>query len=137
MGGKVAHTRVAHRCLLGEQNAVLRLAAGPSQEQDELTSDRCGNLVAQVLFDECESQINASTDSCRSVKLSIFDKDWVSLDEGPRESALEGQGLKRSNDRMRLRRRRPLAAYDRDTFYTFDAKGYTDYPFYNGAAAAA
>ena len=25
----------------------------------------------------------------------------------------------------------PLAAYDRDTFYTFDKKGYTDYPFYN------
>src|SRR5260221_5020647 len=24
----------------------------------------------------------------------------------------------------------PLNAYDRDTFYTFDARGYTDYPFY-------
>ena len=24
----------------------------------------------------------------------------------------------------------PLTDYDRDTFYTFDAKGYTDYPFY-------
>src|SRR6266404_3116679 len=36
----------------------------------------------------------------------------------------------------RIREGLPLAAYDRDTFYTFDAKGYTDYPFYNGAAAA-
>ncbi len=80
MGRKVAHTRVAHRCLLGEQNAVLRLTAGPAQEQDELTSDRCGHLVAQVLFDECEGQINAGTDSCRGVELSIFDKDRVSLD---------------------------------------------------------
>jgi len=24
----------------------------------------------------------------------------------------------------------PLSPYDRDTFYTFDARGYTDYPFY-------
>ena len=28
----------------------------------------------------------------------------------------------------------PLTAYDRDTFYTFDAHGYTDYPFYDGNA---
>jgi N-ethylmaleimide reductase len=32
----------------------------------------------------------------------------------------------------RLREGLPLAAYDRDTFYTFEAKGYTDYPLYNG-----
>ena len=30
----------------------------------------------------------------------------------------------------RIRRGLPLNAYDRDTFYTFDARGYTDYPFY-------
>ena len=30
----------------------------------------------------------------------------------------------------RIQRGLPLNAYDRDTFYTFDAKGYTDYPFY-------
>lgn len=30
----------------------------------------------------------------------------------------------------------PLADYDRDTFYTFDAHGYTDYPFYNGNSNA-
>ena len=35
----------------------------------------------------------------------------------------------------RIREGLPLAAYDRNTFYTFDAKGYTDYPFYNGAAS--
>jgi N-ethylmaleimide reductase len=29
----------------------------------------------------------------------------------------------------RIRRGVPLSAYDRDTFYTFDARGYTDYPF--------
>ncbi len=29
----------------------------------------------------------------------------------------------------------PLNDYDRDTFYTFDARGYTDYPFYAEAAA--
>jgi N-ethylmaleimide reductase len=34
----------------------------------------------------------------------------------------------------RIREGLPLAAYDRDTFYTFNAQGYTDYPFYNGAA---
>jgi N-ethylmaleimide reductase len=32
----------------------------------------------------------------------------------------------------RIREGFPLAVYDRDTFYTLDAKGYTDYPFYNG-----
>jgi len=30
----------------------------------------------------------------------------------------------------------PLEAYDRDTFYTFEAKGYIDYPFYNSAVDA-
>jgi len=36
----------------------------------------------------------------------------------------------------RIREELPLAAYDRDTFYTFEAKGYTDYPFYNDAVKA-
>jgi len=35
----------------------------------------------------------------------------------------------------RIREELPLAAYDRDTFYTFEAKGYTDYPFYNRTAS--
>ncbi|HEY4313247.1 MAG TPA: alkene reductase [Pirellulales bacterium] len=30
----------------------------------------------------------------------------------------------------RIERGLPLAEYDRDTFYTFDARGYTDYPVY-------
>ena len=30
----------------------------------------------------------------------------------------------------------PLTPYDRDTFYTFDARGYTDYPFYEELVAA-
>jgi N-ethylmaleimide reductase len=30
----------------------------------------------------------------------------------------------------------PLTPYDRTTFYTFDAHGYTDYPFYNAAPVA-
>jgi len=30
----------------------------------------------------------------------------------------------------------PLNPYDRDTFYTFDARGYTDYPFYNALVTA-
>jgi N-ethylmaleimide reductase len=36
----------------------------------------------------------------------------------------------------RIRRGLPLNDYDRDTFYTFDAHGYTDYPFYDLCAAA-
>ena len=36
----------------------------------------------------------------------------------------------------RIREGLPLAAYDRDTFYTFEAKGYIDYPFYNSAVDA-
>ena len=31
----------------------------------------------------------------------------------------------------RIREELPLAAFDRETFYTFEAKGYTDYPFYD------
>ena len=33
----------------------------------------------------------------------------------------------------RIREGLPLAPYDRDTFYTFDARGYVDYPFYGVA----
>jgi N-ethylmaleimide reductase len=36
----------------------------------------------------------------------------------------------------RIRERLPLNPYDRDTFYTFDAKGYIDYPFYDAANRA-
>jgi N-ethylmaleimide reductase len=36
----------------------------------------------------------------------------------------------------RLREGLPLAEYDRDTFYTFDAHGYIDYPFYDEKAQA-
>jgi N-ethylmaleimide reductase len=31
----------------------------------------------------------------------------------------------------RIQERLPLTEYDRDTFYTFDSHGYTDYPFYD------
>ena len=33
----------------------------------------------------------------------------------------------------RIREHLPLTDYDRNTFYTFDARGYTDYPFYGGS----
>jgi N-ethylmaleimide reductase len=33
----------------------------------------------------------------------------------------------------RIREGLPLSVFDRDTFYTFEAKGYTDYPFYDEA----
>ena len=31
----------------------------------------------------------------------------------------------------RIKRGLPLNSYDRATFYNHDARGYTDYPFYN------
>jgi N-ethylmaleimide reductase len=37
----------------------------------------------------------------------------------------------------RIRNGQPFAPYDRDTFYTFDAKGYSDYPAYRELAAVA
>jgi N-ethylmaleimide reductase len=37
----------------------------------------------------------------------------------------------------RIAQNLPLSPYDRDTFYTFDAKGYVDYPAYEKAIAAA
>jgi N-ethylmaleimide reductase len=37
----------------------------------------------------------------------------------------------------RLRLGLPLSDYDRDTFYTFDSRGYTDYPFYDREVEAA
>jgi N-ethylmaleimide reductase len=36
----------------------------------------------------------------------------------------------------RVREHLPLNPYDRDTFYTFDARGYTDYPAYDTALSA-
>jgi N-ethylmaleimide reductase len=36
----------------------------------------------------------------------------------------------------RISRSLPLNPYDRDTFYTFDARGYTDYPAYDEMSAA-
>jgi N-ethylmaleimide reductase len=36
----------------------------------------------------------------------------------------------------RIKNHLPLAKYDRDTFYTFDALGYTDYPAYENARCA-
>ena len=35
---------------------------------------------------------------------------------------------------VRIRRGYPLARHDRDTFYSFDARGYTDYPAYSATA---
>jgi N-ethylmaleimide reductase len=35
---------------------------------------------------------------------------------------------------MRIERRLPLNDYDRETFYTFDAQGYIDYPAYEESA---
>jgi N-ethylmaleimide reductase len=34
----------------------------------------------------------------------------------------------------RIKLELPLTKYDRDTFYTFDARGYTDYPFYDNTS---
>jgi N-ethylmaleimide reductase len=36
----------------------------------------------------------------------------------------------------RIKEKLPLTPYNRDTFYTFDALGYTDYPAYEGALVA-
>jgi len=36
----------------------------------------------------------------------------------------------------RIREHLPLAAYDRSTFYTFDARGYTDYAAFDKAVGA-
>jgi N-ethylmaleimide reductase len=38
---------------------------------------------------------------------------------------------------FRISQALPLSRYDRDTFYTFDARGYTDYPPYRESAGAA
>ena len=37
----------------------------------------------------------------------------------------------------RIERKLPLSDYDRDTFYTFDARGYNDYPTYEESSNAA
>jgi N-ethylmaleimide reductase len=37
---------------------------------------------------------------------------------------------------IRIKQRLPLSAYDRDTFYTFDARGYNDYPVSTAGALA-
>jgi 2,4-dienoyl-CoA reductase-like NADH-dependent reductase (Old Yellow Enzyme family) len=37
----------------------------------------------------------------------------------------------------RIERKLPLSDYDRDTFFTFDARGYNDYPMYEESSNAA
>jgi N-ethylmaleimide reductase len=37
---------------------------------------------------------------------------------------------------LRIQRRFPLTRHDRDTFFTFEARGYTDYPLFEGSASS-
>jgi N-ethylmaleimide reductase len=37
---------------------------------------------------------------------------------------------------LRIRERLPLSDYDRGTFYTFDERGYTDYPVHDAVLSA-
>jgi len=61
----------------------------------------------------------------------------IAIEEGDADAISFGRHFISNPDLpRRIRKGLPLAAYDRDTFYTFDAKGYTDYPFYNNATSA-
>jgi len=37
---------------------------------------------------------------------------------------------------LRIKQGLPLSDYDRNTFYTFDARGYVDYPTYTAGVSA-
>jgi N-ethylmaleimide reductase len=55
----------------------------------------------------------------------------TAVKEGVADAVTFGRYFVSNPDPPRLiKRGLPLAAYDRKTFYTFDARGYTDYPFY-------
>ncbi len=73
-----------------------------------------GRLIAAGGFepDTAEAAVSSGT-----VDAVAFGRHFVSNPDLPR----------------RIREKLPLTAYNRDTFYTFDALGYTDYPAYEGA----
>jgi N-ethylmaleimide reductase len=59
------------------------------------------------------------------------------VEEGSADAVAFGRRFVANPDLpRRIELRLPLNDYDRDTFYTFDARGYTDYPFYQGSATA-
>lgn len=61
----------------------------------------------------------------------------AAIDQGDADAISFGRYFVSNPDLpRRIREGLLLAAYDRDTFYTFEAKGYIDYPFYNSAVDA-
>jgi N-ethylmaleimide reductase len=53
------------------------------------------------------------------------------VDQGDADAVAFGRHFVSNPDLpRRIKENLPLTDYDRDTFYTFDARGYTDYPFY-------
>jgi N-ethylmaleimide reductase len=74
-----------------------------------------GKLIAAGGFEPQSAKAAIENDSLDAV---AFGRHFISNPDLPR----------------RIREQLPLADYDRSTFYTFDAKGYTDYPSYALAA---
>jgi N-ethylmaleimide reductase len=59
------------------------------------------------------------------------------VEEGSADAVTFGRHFVSNPDLpRRIQEGLPLNPYDRDTFYTFDARGYTDYPFYNELVTA-
>jgi N-ethylmaleimide reductase len=61
----------------------------------------------------------------------------ASIDSGMPDAVAFGRHYLSNPDLVRrMREDLPLNAYDRDTFYTFDERGYTDYPTYGATPSA-
>jgi N-ethylmaleimide reductase len=57
------------------------------------------------------------------------------LDQGDADAVAFGRHFVSNPDLpLRIKENLPLTDYDRNTFYTFDSRGYTDYPFYENKA---
>ena len=65
------------------------------------------------------------------------DKAEAAIADGLLDAVAFGRHFVSNPDLVRrIREHLPLGEYDRDTFYTFDARGYTDYPAYDAALGA-
>ena len=77
VGRQTTHAYVTQRCLLCKQGAVLRLTAGPTQEEHEFTSDGRRHIMPQVFSNERQCQIDAGADTRGRVEFPIFDKNRI------------------------------------------------------------
>lgn len=103
----------------------------PRIKGSELVSEREGAVAAQQIRSIFEGRLIAA---------GGFEPDTAEavVEKGDADLVAFGRHFLANPDLPeRIKRGVPLNKYDRKTFYTFDAHGYTDYPFYSQSSSIA